>query len=113
MKALSPMVDTTQLSLQNAHYFFRQHANAVLSLDILFKFLTLYFYFSFLALHLDIMQNLKLTGGQMRGKGKPSLLWCAHCSHTGSKKQLVILQLTLPNRFAARGTWLSRLVAQV
>lgn len=83
-----------------------------LSLDILFRFLIVYFYFQFLALCPDLVQRHGLTGGQTRVRGKPSLLWRAPCSHTVGKQQLVILAVILqpscPYPFAEHG---SRLLA--
>lgn len=66
-----------------------------LSLNILFKFLILYFYFQFLAHCPDTVQRRRLTGGHMRVRGKPSLLWHAPSSHTLGKQQLVILAVIL------------------
>lgn len=84
-----------------------------LSLHILFKFLILYFYFQFLALCPHTVQRRRLTGGQTRLKGKPSLLWHAPSSHRVGKQQLVILavilQASCPYPFAGLRGLTSRL----
>lgn len=74
---------------------FQPSQKQTLSLNILFKFLILYFYFQFLAHCPDTVQRRRLTGGQMRVRGKPSLLWHAPSSHTLGKQQLVILAVIL------------------
>lgn len=106
MEAPSPIVDTAQLSLRNAHYFFSQHASTDLEPGHFIQVFILYSYFQFLALHPATPQRHRLTGGQTRVEGKPSLLRRARCSHIVGKKQL-------PYCLAAQGAGLPPLVAWV